>query len=284
MSLGRQGGNHWSNYLGWDRDGDGRGDVPYEANDLVDRLSWRYPMMKLLLASPAIQTLRLVGQQFPMLRAPSVVDPIRACNPTTVTGETGLAEPTPAAADRAVPRALVEVRDASKHYGAVHALDGVTLDIVPGEVFGLIGHNGAGKSTLFKMMLGLIAPRRRDSASTAWRWTAATSAKCGAASATCRRTWCSTTTSRLETLHFFASSRASPPVRPCALLERVGLGAPPRAACANIPRACASGWASPRRCWARPRLLFLDEPTNGLDPDGHPRLLRHPAPNCAPRA
>ncbi len=68
-------GNHWSNYLGWDRDGDGAGDVRYEANDLVDRLSWKHPMMKLLLASPAVQTLRLVGQQFPLLRAPSVVDP-----------------------------------------------------------------------------------------------------------------------------------------------------------------------------------------------------------------
>jgi nitrous oxidase accessory protein len=68
-------GNHWSNYLGWDRNGDGRGDVPYEANDMVDRLSWRHPMMKLLLASPAVQTLRLVGQQFPLLRAPSIVDP-----------------------------------------------------------------------------------------------------------------------------------------------------------------------------------------------------------------
>ncbi|NMG75046.1 nitrous oxide reductase family maturation protein NosD [Aromatoleum diolicum] len=68
-------GNHWSNYLGWDRNGDGHGDVPYEANDLVDRLSWQHPMMKLLLASPAVQTLRLVGQQFPLLRAPSVVDP-----------------------------------------------------------------------------------------------------------------------------------------------------------------------------------------------------------------
>lgn len=67
-------GNFWSNYLGWDRDGDGRGDVPYEANDLVDRLSWRYPTVQLLLASPAIQTLRLVGRQFPILRAPSVVD------------------------------------------------------------------------------------------------------------------------------------------------------------------------------------------------------------------
>lgn len=68
-------GNHWSNYLGWDRDGDDRGDVPYEANDVVDRLSWQHPMMKLLLASPAVQALRLVGQQFPVLRVPSVVEP-----------------------------------------------------------------------------------------------------------------------------------------------------------------------------------------------------------------
>ncbi|MBK7727952.1 MAG: nitrous oxide reductase family maturation protein NosD [Gammaproteobacteria bacterium] len=68
-------GNYWSNYLGWDRNGDDVGDVPYEANDLVDRLSWRHPMMKLLLASPAVHTLRLVSQQFPLLRAPSVVDP-----------------------------------------------------------------------------------------------------------------------------------------------------------------------------------------------------------------
>ena len=68
-------GNYWSNYLGWDRNGDGAGDVQYEANDMVDRLTWRHPMMKLLLASPAVQTLRLVGQQFPLLRAPSIVDP-----------------------------------------------------------------------------------------------------------------------------------------------------------------------------------------------------------------
>ena len=67
-------GNYWSNYIGWDRDGDGFGDVPYEANDMVDRLSWRHPSMKLLLASPAVQALRLVGQQFPVLRVPTVVD------------------------------------------------------------------------------------------------------------------------------------------------------------------------------------------------------------------
>ncbi len=71
---GEREGNYWSNYVGWDRNGDGIGDVRYEANDLVDRLSWQHPMMKLLLASPAVQTLRLVSQQFPLLRAPSVVD------------------------------------------------------------------------------------------------------------------------------------------------------------------------------------------------------------------
>jgi nitrous oxidase accessory protein len=71
---GAKTGNYWSNYVGWDRDGDGRGDTPYEANDVVDRLVWRLPLAKLLLASPAVQTLRLIAQQFPLLRAPSIVD------------------------------------------------------------------------------------------------------------------------------------------------------------------------------------------------------------------
>jgi nitrous oxidase accessory protein len=79
---GRERGNHWSNYLGWDRNGDGVGDVRYEANDMVDRLTWRYPSIKLLMASPAVQALRLVAQQFPVLRVPSVVDPKPRMEPT----------------------------------------------------------------------------------------------------------------------------------------------------------------------------------------------------------
>ncbi len=67
-------GNHWSNYQGWDRDGDGLGDLPYEANDVVDRLQYQHPAMALLSGSPAVQALRVLGQQFPVLRVPSVVD------------------------------------------------------------------------------------------------------------------------------------------------------------------------------------------------------------------
>ena len=71
---GGEKGNYWSNYRGWDRNGDGRGDIPYEANDMVDRLTWRYPGTRLLMGSPAVQALRMVGQQFPILRVPSIVE------------------------------------------------------------------------------------------------------------------------------------------------------------------------------------------------------------------
>lgn len=74
VEWGRAQGNYWSNYSGWDQNGDGIGDIAYEANDVVDRLNWQYPLIKLLLSSPSIQTLRFVARQFPVLRAPSIVD------------------------------------------------------------------------------------------------------------------------------------------------------------------------------------------------------------------
>jgi len=67
-------GNYWSDYLGWDRDSDGVGDVPYEPNDNVDRLLWLYPQVRLLMNSPAIELLRWVQRAFPVVKAPGVQD------------------------------------------------------------------------------------------------------------------------------------------------------------------------------------------------------------------
>lgn len=67
-------GNYWSDYLGYDMNGDGIGELPYEPNDGIDRVLWKYPMAKILMHSPAIETLHWVQRQFPVLRPPGVMD------------------------------------------------------------------------------------------------------------------------------------------------------------------------------------------------------------------
>lgn len=53
---------------------------------------------------------------------------------------------------------LVEMREIHVAFGGVHAVDGVTIDLYPGEVVGLVGGNGAGKSTLVKALSGARPP------------------------------------------------------------------------------------------------------------------------------
>ncbi|HZZ94655.1 MAG TPA: ABC transporter ATP-binding protein [Usitatibacter sp.] len=54
--------------------------------------------------------------------------------------------------------AAVEVRDVHKRFGAVRALDGVSLEVAEGEFFALLGPNGAGKTTLISALGGLVRP------------------------------------------------------------------------------------------------------------------------------
>ena len=51
---------------------------------------------------------------------------------------------------------VITVRGVSKDYGQVVAVDNVTLDVQPGEVYALLGLNGAGKTTLIRMLLGMV--------------------------------------------------------------------------------------------------------------------------------
>ena len=55
---------------------------------------------------------------------------------------------------------FVVARDITKSFGGAQALKGVSLDIVAGEVHGLVGANGAGKSTLIRILAGLVQPDR----------------------------------------------------------------------------------------------------------------------------
>ncbi len=56
----------------------------------------------------------------------------------------------------------IQVQDLRKSYGEVQAVQGMSFDVPPGEIFGLLGPNGAGKSTTISMLSGLVRPTVGD--------------------------------------------------------------------------------------------------------------------------
>src|SRR6202022_4065578 len=77
--------------------------------------------------------------------------------------EAGNGRPRPVAAVSATSNAPgteygIEVRQVSRDFGKVRALDKVTLAVRRGEIYGLLGPNGSGKSTLIRILCGLLAP------------------------------------------------------------------------------------------------------------------------------
>ena len=67
-------GNYWSNYLGWDLNQDHIGDSPFEPNDGMDKVLWKYPEAKILMDSPAVLMLRWVQRSFPVFKSVGVTD------------------------------------------------------------------------------------------------------------------------------------------------------------------------------------------------------------------
>jgi len=56
------------------------------------------------------------------------------------------------------PASFLHVKEVCKHYGAIRAVDGVSMAVGPGQIVGVIGPNGSGKTTLFNSILGQIKP------------------------------------------------------------------------------------------------------------------------------
>lgn len=57
-------------------------------------------------------------------------------------------------------RAVIRTQGLTKTFGRVRALDGLDLEVAPGEVHGFLGPNGAGKSTTLRMAAGLLRPKQ----------------------------------------------------------------------------------------------------------------------------
>ncbi len=77
-------GNYWSDNAAFDLDGDGIADQPYRPNDVIDQVLWRNPMAKVLVTSPAVQTIRWAQSQLPALQPGGVIDSAPLMHPPEV--------------------------------------------------------------------------------------------------------------------------------------------------------------------------------------------------------
>jgi Cu-processing system ATP-binding protein len=163
----------------------------------------------------------------------------------------------------------IQVSNVTKRFGDVQALDGVSLSVARGEMFGLIGHNGAGKSTLFKLMLGLMPTSSGDIHVHGTRTG-------GHDFRMVRRrigylpesfvTYDNLT--GLEVLRLFADLKQVPRRECEATLERVGLDGAAGRRVRGYSKGMRQRLGFAQVLLGNPDLIFLDEPTNGLDAEG----------------
>lgn len=162
-----------------------------------------------------------------------------------------------------------------KQYGDILALDGLNLEVEPGEIFGLVGANGAGKTTLIKVLVGILRPEAgsvRVFAVDPFAEPAAVRAQIGympQAPALYEDLTAG------ENLRFFAAAQASD--RQAAELVEEVLGEVDLLERRNDLVHTLSGGMKQRLSLAcallrRPRLLLLDEPSTGVDPQLRQRL------------
>jgi ABC-2 type transport system ATP-binding protein len=165
---------------------------------------------------------------------------------------------------------MIEVRELTRLYGTVRAVDAVGFDIAPGEIVGLLGHNGAGKSTIMKMLTGYLEPSSgsiRVCALEMGRDTAAIQRRIGYLPENCPVWPDMTVVEFLEyqaALHDVAPAKRSEAV--IAAMRRTELKDHARRSIQTLSRGYRQRVGVAQAILHHPDIVILDEPTNGLDP------------------
>ena len=185
-----------------------------------------------------------------------------------------MSRPAPAAPGPSGPQASgpqasgLQARGLRRSYRGRRVVDGVDLDVAPGEVVGLLGPNGAGKTTCFRMVAGLELPEAGTVALDGvdlgrlplWRRVRAGLGYLAQEPTVFRHL------SVRNNLEVALGARGAPLEQAGALLERAGLLALAEQAAGRLSGGERRRLEIARALAAAPRVLLLDEPFAGVDP------------------
>ncbi len=176
----------------------------------------------------------------------------------------------PLATESAGGEAVIVVRDVQRRFGEFYAVRGISFSVRAGEVFGLLGANGAGKSTTFRMLCGLL-PASAGSLQVAGRDLRRAAAQArGRIGYMAQKFSLYPDLSVLENLRFFSSayglSGRAQRQRIDWALEEFELANLAGTASGTLPLGFKQRLALAAALMHGPEILFLDEPTSGVDP------------------
>ncbi|MDR1152122.1 MAG: ATP-binding cassette domain-containing protein, partial [Bifidobacteriaceae bacterium] len=162
---------------------------------------------------------------------------------------------------------MLELRDLTKRFGSLTAVDDLTVSMTPGRVTGFLGPNGAGKTTTLRLALGLVRPTAGSATfdGKAYRDLAIPMREVGAA---LEATSFHPGRTALNHLRDLAPLARVPDSRCLEVLEFVGLGEVARRRVGQFSLGMRARLSLAGALLGDPRTLLLDEPVNGLDPEG----------------
>jgi len=168
-------------------------------------------------------------------------------------------------------KAALRVRTLRKAYKDVVAVDGIDLDVQAGECFGLLGPNGAGKTTTIEICEGLTEPDSGEVELLGLHWRSDSEALRQRLGIQLQETQLSDKLTVLETLQLFRSFFRQGPGAEEAI-QKVQLEEKRDARVGNLSGGQKQRLALACALVGDPDLLFLDEPTTGLDPQARRQL------------
>ncbi|MFJ9247549.1 ABC transporter ATP-binding protein [Streptomyces sp. NPDC101776] len=161
----------------------------------------------------------------------------------------------------------IDVRDLTKEYGIRRAVDHVTFDVRPGKVTGFLGPNGAGKSTTMRLVLGLDRPTSGTATIGGHPYAELTEPLRHVGALLDAQAAHGSRTAR-DHLRALAASNRIPVARVDAVLQETGLASVARHRVKTYSLGMRQRLGIAGALLGDPEVILLDEPSNGLDPEG----------------